>query len=101
MVKLRRSHWRGYKIFVARIKERRLNIQTLNEKTLNLLEDRFVQGCMGDIEISASVLEILRRILHDNARLTVAGNPPGDPSGILEAADDDMPDYGGAVVNFR
>ena len=77
-----------------------MDAKVFNEKTLNLIEDRFLQGCLGDIELSASVLEILRRVLHDNARLTLTAKP-GDPSSTLESADDNMPDYGGKIVNFK
>ena len=53
----------------------------LNSETLDLIETRFINGCLGDAEVSASVLEILRRVLHDNARLTI-----GIGSGMQETA---------------
>lgn len=78
-------------------------LQKLNSATLDKIEDRFVQGCLGDTEISGSVLEILRRVLHQNGRLSSFPEAPGDPQEILDEcdADEDMPDYGGKIVNFK
>ncbi len=61
----------------------------LNSKTLDLLEARFVQGLLGEAEdVSGTVLEILRRVMHDNGRLVV-GVTPGDSSDILDNLDKD------------
>ncbi len=61
----------------------------LNSKTLDLLEARFVQGLLGEAEdVSGTVLEILRRVMHDNGRLVV-GVTPGDPGDILANLDKD------------
>ena len=83
-------------------------MRTLNSKTLDLLEERFISGCLGDQEISGSVLEILRRVLDVNARLTSSLTEPkpaagasslNTPGGSEES--EDMPDYGGKVLNFK
>lgn len=80
-------------------------IMNLNEKTLDLIEDRFIKGCLGEIgDISASVLDILRKVLVHNGRLTVgfgAGKSASSldtPGGDLDG--EDVPDYG-KVINFK
>ena len=83
-------------------------LRTLNKETLDLLEERFVKGCLGEDEVSGSVLEILRRVLDVNARLTSSLTEPkpaekatslSTPGGAEES--EDMPDYGGKVLNFK
>ena len=79
----------------------------LNSDTLDLIETRFINGCLGDAEVSASVLEILRRVLHDNGRLTtsIGDGTQGTASSLEtpggEGEDEDVPDYGGKIVNFK
>lgn len=79
----------------------------LNSKTLDLIETRFIDGCLGDAEVSASVLEILRRVLHGNARLTISigAGTPGEASSLETPGGDDegedVPDYGGKILNFK
>ena len=80
----------------------------LNSKTLDLLETRFINGCLGDVEVSGSVLEILRRVLDVNARLTssLTESAPVGPASSLSTPggseeNENMPDYGGKVLNFK
>jgi len=79
----------------------------LNSDVLDLIETRFIDGCLGDAEVSASVLEILRRVLHYNARLTTGiGDGMSGKAASLETPGgegegEDTPDYGGKILNFK
>ena len=82
-------------------------MRELNNETLDLIETRFIDGCLGDVEVSASVLEILRRVLHANARLTTSigsGMQETAPSLDVpggEGEGENIPDYGGKIINFK
>ena len=41
----------------------------LVEKILDQLENRIIQGMLEEVEMSASVMEIIRRVLQTNGRL--------------------------------
>jgi hypothetical protein len=41
------------------------------EAVLDKFEDRFIQGLLGEIEVSMGALDILRRVLENNKRLVV------------------------------
>lgn len=44
----------------------------LTEQDLDDIEKRYIAGCKGTLELSASYLEELRRMLVDNKRLVVS-----------------------------
>ena len=69
-----------------------MTLSKLNRETLDLLEDRFVKGLLGEEEVSGTTLEILRRVLNDNGRITI-GIKSGDPDDILGEDDAEEMDY--------
>lgn len=74
--------------------------RTLNNDTLDLLEDRLLRGMLGELDddLPAATMEILRRVLHDNGRLT-RSITPGDPGDILsDASEDEL--NGGTTIPF-
>lgn len=60
----------------------------MNKAMLDKLENRLLSAMLGEVELSASVMEIFRRILTDNGRL-VEKIKPGDPTEFLTDEDDD------------
>ncbi len=63
----------------------------LNSDTLDIIEDRFIDCLTGIIdEVPAATLEILRKVLHENGRLTAPMGKSGD--GAIEYDDDEDPD---------
>ena len=67
----------------------------LNSKTLDLLESKLLDDMLADEQtLSASVMEIFRRILHENGRLTSkVEHFQGDDL----AEDEDSPYYSNTV----
>ena len=80
-------------------------MRKLNEDVLDLLENRMLQSMLGEIdELPAATLEIFRKVLIHNGRLTAnfkqgAGTSLDVPGGDLEG--EDIPDYGGKVIDFK
>lgn len=63
----------------------------LNAETLDLLENRLIQGMLGEQEVSGTTMEIIRRVLMHNGRLLHQAEG-GDPSPYLgEPAEDELP----------
>lgn len=65
-------------------------MRKLNSEVLDLLENRLLQGMLGEVELSASVMDIIRRVLVDNGRLVTAPEHDGE-SEYLQDEDNLVP----------
>jgi hypothetical protein len=62
----------------------------LNNETLDLLEARLLKGLLGKEDIPASVMEILRRVLVDNARLVIKPEQGDQAPYMDDLTEDDL-----------
>lgn len=62
----------------------------LTEKDLNKIEERYIQACKGDLDISATIMEQMRRTLIDNKRLVVGVNSTGNSEYLEDMNDNEV-----------
>lgn len=60
----------------------------LTKEDLDTIEKRYINGCKGVEDVPATVMEQMRRVLVDNARLVLSPEHDGD-SDYLDDADMD------------